>query len=333
MKKVIVYNRLEKPVLERLKKNYDVHFFKDIDPKTNEDFLQHLQDTDGIMGLELNVNKELLDHAPNLKIVSNVSVGYNNLDVEELTKRGILATNTPGVLNDTVADTIFGILMAAARRIPELDQYVKSGNWQTAVAGPEYYGTDVHHKKLGIIGMGRIGQAIAKRAHLGFDMDILYHTRTRKQEAEEKYNATYCSLEDLLKQSDFVCLMTPLTPETEGMIGGKEFNLMKKSAFFVNGSRAKTVVEKELISALQNGKITGAALDVFDQEPIQSDNPLLTMKNVVTTPHVGSSTAETELAMYELVVKNLETGLNDHRLPNLIYPLIWIKEKQSFEKL
>jgi len=330
MKKVIVYNRLEKPVLERLKKNYDVHFFKDIDPKTDEDFLHHLQDTDGIMGLELNVDKKLLDHAPNLKVVSNVSVGYNNLDVEELTKRGILATNTPDVLNDTVADTIFGILMAAARRIPELDQYVKSGNWQTAVAGPEYYGTDVHHKKLGIIGMGRIGQAIAKRAHLGFDMDILYHTRTRKQEAEEKYNATYCSLEDLLKQSDFVCLMTPLTPETEGMIGGKEFNLMKKSAFFVNGSRGKTVVEKELISALQNGKITGAALDVFDQEPIQSDNPLLTMKNVVTTPHVGSSTAETELAMSELAAKNLETGLNGDRPPNLIDPSVWDKAKQSF---
>jgi len=330
VKKVIVYNRLEKPVLERLKKNYDVHFFKDIDPKTNEDFLQHLQDTDGIMGLELNVNKELLDHAPNLKIVSNVSVGYNNLDVEELTKRGILATNTPGVLNDTVADTIFGILMAAARRIPELDQYVKSGNWQTAVAGPEYYGTDVHHKKLGIIGMGRIGQAIAKRAHLGFDMDILYHTRTRKQEAEEKYHATYCSLEGLLKQSDFVCLMTPLTPETEGMIGKKEFELMKKSAFFVNGSRGKTVVEKELISALQNGKIAGAALDVFDQEPIQPDNPLLTMKNVVTTPHVGSSTAETERAMSELAAKNLETGLNGNRPPNLIDSSVWDKVKQSF---
>lgn len=330
MKKVIVYNRLEKPVLERLKENYDVHFFKDIDPKTDENFLHHLQDTDGIMGLELNVDKELLDHAPNLQIVSNVSVGYNNLDIEELTKRGILATNTPDVLNDTVADTIFGILMAAARRIPELDQYVKSGNWQTAVAGPEYYGTDVHHKKLGIIGMGRIGQAIAKRAHLGFDMDILYHTRTRKQEAEEKYNATYCSVEDLLKQSDFVCLMTPLTPETEGMIGEKEFDLMKKSAFFVNGSRGKTVVERELIDALQNGKIAGAALDVFDQEPIQSDNPLLTMKNVVTTPHVGSSTAETELAMSELAAKNLETGLNGDRPPNLIDPSVWDKVRQSF---
>src|SRR5699024_8375605 len=248
---------------------------KDINPKTDPDFLHHLKNTDGIMGLELQVDKELLDHAPQLKVVSNVSVGYNNLDVEELTKRGILATNTPGVLDDTVADTIFGILMATARRIPELDLYVKSGNWKNAVAGPEYYGTDVHHKTLGIIGMGRIGQAIAKRGHFGFDMDILYHNRSRKPEAEEKYHATYCSLDELLHHSDFVCLMTPLTPETEGMIGKREFELMKKSAIFINGSRGKTIVEKELIEALQDGDIAAAGLDVFEQEPVQPDNPLL----------------------------------------------------------
>jgi len=325
VKKIIVYNRLEKPVLERLQKKYDVHFFKDINPKTDPDFLHHLKNTDGIMGLELQVDKELLDHAPQLKVVSNVSVGYNNLDVEELTKRGILATNTPGVLDDTVADTIFGILMATARRIPELDLYVKSGNWKNAVAGPEYYGTDVHHKTLGIIGMGRIGQAIAKRGHFGFDMDILYHNRSRKPEAEEKYHATYCSLDELLHHSDFVCLMTPLTPETEGMIGKREFELMKKSAIFINGSRGKTIVEKELIEALQDGDIAAAGLDVFEQEPVQPDNPLLNMKNVVTTPHVGSSTHETELKMSELAAKNMEAGLNGVKPPNLIDPSVWQK--------
>lgn len=328
MKKIIVYNRLEKPVLEKLQKKYDVHFFKDVDTKNDPEFLYHLQDAEGIMGLELKVDKELLDQAPKLKIVSNVSVGYNNLDVDELTKRGILATNTPNVLNETVADTIFGIMMAAARRIPELDQYVKSGQWKTSVAGPEYYGTDVHHKTLGIIGMGRIGQAIAKRAHLGFDMDILYHTRSKKPDAEKKFAATYCDLDDLLKQSDFVCLMTPLTPETQGMIGKKEFGLMKKSAIFVNGSRGKTVVEEEMIEALKNGDIAGAALDVFEQEPVQSDNPLLDMKNVVSTPHVGSSTSETELAMSELAAKNMESGLNGEKPPNLIDPAVWEKMKQ-----
>src|SRR5699024_132203 len=146
----------------------------------------------------------------------------------------------------------------------------------------------------------RIGQAIAKRGHFGFDMDILYHNRSRKPEAEEKYHATYCSLDELLHHSDFVCLMTPLTPETEGMIGKREFELMKKSAIFINGSRGKTIVEKELIEALQDGDIAAAGLDVFEQEPVQPDNPLLNMKNVVTTPHVGSSTHETELKMSEL---------------------------------
>src|SRR5699024_8178813 len=277
------------------------------------------------MGLELNVNKELLDHAPNLKIVSNVSVGYNNLDVEELTKRGILATNTPGVLNDTVADTIFGILMAAARRIPELDQYVKSGNWQTAVAGPEYYGTDVHHKKLGIIGMGRIGQAIAKRAHLGFDMDILYYNRSRKPNVETVYFATYVSLEELLKESDYVLLITPLTKETEGLLGKEEFKLMKKSAIFINGSRGKTIVEKDLIDALQAGEIAAAGLDVFEVEPVEKDNLLLTMPNVVTLPHIGSSTIETETKMSELAVKNLTQGLNEEKPINLINESVWGK--------
>lgn len=323
MKKIIVYNRLEEPVLKELQKEYDIHFFKDIDPKTNTDFLYHLQDADGLMGLELQVDKELLDKAPNLKVVSNVSVGYNNLDMNELTKRSILATNTPDVLNDTVADTLFGILMATARRIPELDQLVKSGNWNTTVAGPEYYGTDVHHKTLGIIGMGRIGEAIAKRAHLGFDMPILYHNRSRKHEAEKVYNATYCSLENLLQESDFVCLMTPLTSETEGMIGKNEFQLMKDSAIFINGSRGKTIIEKDLIEALQEKIIAGAGLDVFEQEPVQPDNPLLQMKNVVTTPHIGSSTIETELNMSKLAAKNMITGLDGKKPPNLINPSVW----------
>ena len=233
-KKIIAYNRVEEPVLERLQKKYDVHFFKDIDTKKDPDFLEQLQDTEGIIGLELDVDQELLDHAPELKIVSNNSVGYNNLDIEQLTNRRIMATNTPDVLTDTVADTIFGLLIATARRMPELDHFVKQGKWiQTLEA--EHFGTDVHHKTLGIIGMGRIGQAIAQRAHFGFDMDILYHTRSRKPEAEEKYQATYCSLNELLTQSDFVCLMTPLTPETEQHIGKREFQLMKKSAIFING--------------------------------------------------------------------------------------------------
>src|SRR5699024_5977797 len=212
--RVIAYNRVEKPVLKRLKETYDKQFFKDVDTSSDPDFIKYLKETEGIIGLDLNVDRALLNRAPKLKIVSNVSVGYNNLDLDALREYGVMATNTPGVLTDTVADNIFGILIAAARRIPELDHYVKSGKWNQTL-GDEFFGIDVHHKTLGIIGMGRIGKAIAKRAHFGFDMPILYHTRSRKYDAESEFQATYCSLDELLQTSDFVILMTPLTPETE----------------------------------------------------------------------------------------------------------------------
>lgn len=321
-KKIIVYERLEKPVLESLQKKYDVKFFKNIDTRTNEEFLEHLKEAEGIIGLALEVNKGLLDNAPELKIVSNVSVGYNNLDIDEISKRNIMATNTPDVLTDTVADTVFGILLAAARRIPELDNLVKSKQWVEAL-GADYYGVDVHHKTIGVIGMGRIGQAIAQRAKFGFDMNVLYHSRTRKQDIEEKFDATYCSLDELLSKSDFPVLITPLTPETKGLISKREFQLMKNSAIFINASRGKTVVEKDLIEALQTGEIAAAGLDVFEQEPVEPNNPLLGMKNVVTLPHVGSSTYETELKMSELAAKNLEAGLNGEKPPTLINPKIW----------
>ncbi|WP_373895539.1 2-hydroxyacid dehydrogenase [Virgibacillus sp. CBA3643] len=322
MRKVIAYERVEKPVLEDLQKKYDVHFFKNIDPKTDPEFLKHLHQAEGIIGLDLPVDHELLENAPNLKIVSNVSVGYNNFDLEQLDKRNIMATNTPGILTDTVADTVFGILIATARRIPELDHFVKDGQWDQNIES-KHFGIDVHHKTLGIIGMGRIGQAIAKRAHFGFDMDIVYHSRTRKPEVEETYHATYASLDELLTQSDFVCLITPLTPETEGMIGKREFELMKKSGIFINGSRGKTIVEQDLIDALTNGEIAAAGVDVFEKEPTDPDNPLLKMKNTVTLPHVGSSTHETELKMSELAATNLEKGLNGGKPPNLIDPEVW----------
>lgn len=317
-KKIIAYNRVEKPVLADLQKKYDVQFFKNIDTRKDPHFLESLSEAEGIIGLELVVDRQLLDQAPKLKVVSNVSVGYNNMDLDQLGKRNIMATNTPGVLTDTVADTIFGLLIATARRLPELDQFVKNGEWQTEAVENEHFGIDVHHKTLGIIGMGQIGQAIAQRAHLGFDMDILYHNRSRKPDLEEKFAATYCDLEELLRSSDFVCLMTPLTADTEGLIGLREFQLMKSSAIFINGSRGKTIVEQDLIEALNNGELAAAGLDVFEQEPVDPNNPLLKMKNVVTTPHIGSSTHETELRMSQLAAKNLEAGLNGKTPPNLI---------------
>lgn len=321
-KKIIAYERLEKPVFDELQEEYDIRLFHGIDPRTNREFLDFLQETEGVIGIRFPADSDMLDKAPNLKIVSNVSVGYNNLDIEELTKRGILATNTPGVLDDTVADMAMGLMLSTARRMPELDGYVKAGKW-TGTLPNEWFGTDVHHKKLGIIGMGRIGSAIAQRAHFGFNMDILYHSRTPKPEAEERFDATYLSLDDLLEQSDFVCLITPLTDETRGLIGMREFQLMKPSAIFINVSRGSTVVETELIEALKNEEIAAAGLDVYIQEPVDPSNELLKMKNVVTLPHIGSSTFETELKMAELAATNLRAGLNGEKPENLINPEVW----------
>ncbi|MFD1927782.1 2-hydroxyacid dehydrogenase [Sporosarcina siberiensis] len=251
------------------------------------------------------VDEELLQSAPHLKAISTVSVGYNHFDVEAMKKYNVIGTHTPDVLNETVADLTFGLILSTARRIVELDRYVKKGNWKSTAAYSETYGRDVHSSTIGIIGMGRIGEAVAKRAKFGFDMDVLYYNRNRKQEAEEKYGAEYCELESLLKRSDFVVLMTPLTPETVRIIGAKEFKLMKKTACFINVSRGQTVDEKAMIDALNNGEIYAAGLDVYETEPVEMDNPLLTMPNVVTVPHIGSATAKTEDAMAMKAAENI----------------------------
>lgn len=319
---MLVYDRLEEPILSELKKEFDVRIFKERETKDNPEFFEFLEQAEGVIGLGFPGNREMLDKAPNLKIISNVSVGYNNLDMEELTKRGIMGTNTPGVLTDTVADMAMGLLIATARRMPELDQYVKQGHWKEQVT-TELFGTDVHHKTLGIIGMGRIGQAIAHRAHFGFHMDILYYSRTPKPEAEKKLSAKFVSLNELLQQSDFICLVTPLTEETRGMIGKKEFQLMKPSAIFINVSRGSTVVEEDLIEALKTGKIAAAGLDVYEKEPVDPDNELLNMKNVVTLPHIGTATYETEVKMAKLAAENLRAGLNGEKPKTLINPEVW----------
>ncbi|WP_018661623.1 2-hydroxyacid dehydrogenase [Heyndrickxia acidiproducens] len=313
--KVIVYSEMPEDLVENLKQQFDVKYYKNCNAYT--DLLPDLEEAEGLIGSGLAVDRNLLDHAPALKIVCNIAVGYNNLDIGELTKRGVMAANTPGVLDDTTADTIFGLLLAAARRFTELDRYVKEGKWKEPVSEAQY-GIDVHHKTLGIIGMGRIGSAIAKRAHRGFDMKILYHNRSRHKEAENAFDATYCSLDELLQKSDFICLMTPLTPETRHLIGDREFRLMKKTAVFVNGSRGQTVDEAALIRALENKSILAAGLDVFDEEPVAADNPLLKMENVVTLPHIGSATSETRYAMAKLAAENLTKGLLGECPPSLI---------------
>lgn len=315
--KVIVYKKVDQRVLDFIQKTCEIVYFEKLDSNTYPAFLLELKNANGILGSGLKVDEELLENALQLKIVSNISVGYDNLHLSALSARGIMATNTPEVLNDSVADTIIGLILSTARRMPELDQFVKTGKWKANLEEP-WFGIDVHHKVLGIIGMGGIGSAVAKRAHLGFDMEILYHNRSRNRDAEEKYKATYCSIEELLKKSDFVCLMTPLTPETEKLMGEREFELMKDSAIFINCSRGKTVDEEALIHALQTGEIYGAGMDVFVKEPINLDNPLISMKNVVTLPHIGSATYETRYKMAMLAATNLVSGIKGEIPANLI---------------
>lgn len=315
--KVIVYNQMPEDLLSYIGQSCDIRYYENLESADDPHFLEDLNDAAGLIGAGLQVNEKLLNHAPKLKIVCNVSVGYNNLDIRELTDRKVMASNTPDVLTETTADTIFGLLIATARRMPELDHIVKEGCWKEK-NDVTLFGSDVHHKTLGIIGMGRIGRAIANRAHHGFHMNILYHNRSRDSDAEKAFDAAYQSLDELLTESDFVCLMTPLTPETEHLIGKREFQLMKKTAIFINGSRGQTVNEKDLVEALKNEDILAAGLDVYQQEPVSPDHPLLRLNQVVTLPHIGSATAETRYKMAKLAAENLVQGVNGSRPPSLI---------------
>lgn len=318
--KVIAYHDLPRLAVQTLKEHFDLVHYKDVESDYAE-FLEELKDSKGLIGMGLPITAELLENAPELQIVSNISVGYDNFDLEAMTEYGVMGTNTPGVLDDTTADAMMGLLLASARRIPELDRLVKEKNW-TDMIGLKHYGVDVHHKKLGIIGMGRIGSVVAKRAHFGFDMEILYHNRTRNDKVAESLGATYCGLDKLLSESDFVLLMAPANKETGYIMGAEQFSRMKQSAIFINGSRGENVDEQALTKALKEEEILGAALDVFEKEPIQADHEFLELSNVVTVPHIGSATLETRMKMFELAVKNLAQGLQNQEPANLVNKVV-----------
>ncbi|MDM5340627.1 D-glycerate dehydrogenase [Fictibacillus enclensis] len=302
------YVYLAKPVPEEVENYIAEHCSYDkwesLEPIPRSELLQKLGPAEGLLITGEKIDDELLDHAPNLKVVSNISVGYNNFDTDAMKRRNIIGTNTPDVLNETVADLALALMLSAARRVPELDKLVKDGKWEKKSDEP-LFGVDVHGKTLGIIGMGRIGEAIGRRAKFGFNMDILYHNRHRKMETEKELDASYVSQEELLQKSDFVLLMVPFTEETKHLMGREQFAQMKKSAIFINTSRGQTVDEGALTEALQNGEILAAGLDVFDQEPVSPDNPLLKLPNVVTLPHIGSATYQTRFDMAMLAAENL----------------------------
>lgn len=262
------------------------------------------------------VDEELLSQAGQLKVVANMAVGFDNIDLEAASRHGVAICNTPDVLTDTTADLTFALLLATARRMTEASEFVKEGKW-TSWAPMMLVGTDVHHKKIGIVGMGKIGTAVAKRA-AGFDMEILYHNRNRHEVAEEMLGAQYRSLDELLAEADFVVCLAPLNDDTRGMFQREHFQQMKKEAIFINASRGPIINEQALIDALEAGDIAAAGLDVFDQEPISADHPFLTMKNVVALPHIGSASKETRLAMMHTCCDNIEAVFDEHPPKTLV---------------
>ena len=311
-KRILAYRRLNDQQLDQLRERFHVDYFGKLESADDPAFREALGQAHGLIGAGVNMTPELLDAAPNLEAIASISVGVDNYPVEELTRRGILLCNTPDVLTETTADTGFSLIMASARRVVELAEYVKRGDWKSSI-GPEQFGSDVHGKTLGMVGFGRIGQAVARRGALGFGMKILYSNASPKPDLEAELGARRCELDELLQQSDFVCAIVPLTPETRQLIGAREFELMKEGAIFINISRGQVVDEQAMIQALESGQIRGAGLDVFEQEPLQADSPLPQMPNVVALPHIGSATHETRTAMAQRAVDNIMLALDGKR--------------------
>ncbi|MFK8794220.1 2-hydroxyacid dehydrogenase [Planococcus plakortidis] len=258
------------------------------------------------------IDRELFEAAPNLKIVANLAVGYNNIDLDAAREHKVIVTNTPDVLTETTADLTFALMLATARRLVEAEKTVRNGEWK-AWTPMGLTGQNVHGTTVGIIGMGRIGEAVCMRAQ-GFNMEVIYHNRTRKSLEE----AQYAELDDLLKRSDFVVILAPLTEQTKGMIGERELSLMKDTAILINCGRGGIVDERALYEALKSKSIWGAGLDVFEQEPLPLDHPLQTLDNLTVTPHIGSATVQTRYAMMQLNKEALQACANHKPVKNRV---------------
>ncbi|RKL65464.1 D-glycerate dehydrogenase [Salipaludibacillus neizhouensis] len=326
MTKVFVTRCVPEESLRALKTVAEVEVWPEEEmPVPREVLLERAKTADGLLTMISDqVDEELLSAANHLKVVANMAVGFDNIDVETASAKGIVVCNTPDVLTDTTADLTFILLMATARRILEAADFVKHDKWKNW-APMLLAGSDIHHKTLGIFGMGRIGAAVAKRAS-GFDMKVLYHNRSRNQNIEDTLGAEYVPFEELLSRSDFVVCLAPLTKETKGIFHEGAFQSMKRSAFFINASRGGLVVEEDLERALLNKEIAGAGLDVFEEEPISNKHPLLTHPNVVALPHIGSASVETRLHMVSLASQNIVDVLNGDKPKTILNPEIWRTE-------
>jgi glyoxylate reductase len=317
--KVYVTRELPERGLKIIKKHFDAEVWPEYAPPPKKVIIEKARNVDALATLLSDkIDAEVFDAAPKLKIVAQMAVGFDNIDIPEATKRGIYVTNTPEVLTDTTADFAWALLLAVARRVVEADKYVRSGQWKVGWHPMMLQGRDVHGATLGIIGAGRIGFAVAKRA-TGFDMKILFYDVVPRPEME-KLGAKKVDMDTLLRESDFVSIHVPLMKETYHLINEEKLKLMKKTAYLINNSRGPVVDEKALYKALKEGRIAGAALDVFEQEPTPLDNPLLKLDNVVVAPHISSASYETRSRMAEMVAENLVAFFNGEKPPNLVNP-------------
>lgn len=323
---VFITMRLPEEIVQLLEETAQVGMWGEETPCPREKLLAEAEKAQGLLTMLTDaIDREVLLRGKGLQIVANMAVGYDNIDVETATRAGIMVTNTPDVLTEATADLTFALMMATARRLIEASQVLYAGQWKSW--SPFFMaGQDVYGKKLGIVGMGRIGEAVARRAK-GFDMTIYYFNRRRRREAEERLGAVYLPFDELLQQSDFIVSLVPLTPETRRLFGRREFQLMKKTAIFINASRGAVVDEEALYEALKEKRIWAAGLDVFEKEPIPPDHPLLTLPNLVPLPHIGSASISTRMAMARLAAENILLALKGEKPKTLVNPAVWQNKK------
>lgn len=327
--KVYVTREIPERGLKIIMERFDAEVWPEYGPPPKEVIMENARNVDAVVSLLSDkIDAEVFDAAHKLKIVAQMAVGFDNINVKEATRRGIYVTNTPEVLTETTADFAWALLMAVARRVVEADRYVRTGKWKVSWHPSMLLGRDVHGATMGIVGAGRIGSSVAKRAK-GFNMKILYYDVVPRPELEKELGAKNVDLDTLFKESDFISVHVPLMKQTYHMINEEKLRLMKKTTYLINNSRGSVIDEKALYRALKEEWIAGAGLDVFEREPTQLDNPLLMLDNVVVAPHISSSSHETRSRMAEMVAENLIAFFEGRIPPNLVNPEVLEIRKPS----
>ena len=326
--RVFVTRKLPEEGLKMITDNFEATVWPGEEPPSAQEIVQNAVDCEGLVTLLSDpIGAEVIDQLPKLRVIAQYAVGYDNIDVGHATGRNIAVTNTPGVLTETTADLAWALIMSASRRLIEADKYVREGNWNVAWGPEMLLGSDVYGATLGIVGLGRIGSAVARRA-TGFDMKVLYYTRSETyytRELDKVSNTHRVDLQTLLRESDIVSLHIPLSAETHHLLGEQEFKLMKPDSILVNTSRGSVIDEEALIIALQSGLIGAAGLDVFKEEPVSKNSPLIKLANVVLAPHIGSASTKTRATMATMCAENLIAALKGERAPNLVNPEVFDK--------